>query len=396
MKKFFRIAICFVITSMLVISSAVSYTASADAQLANDYDEITHLKVVGDSSNNGNCYSYALGAVDSKGKERAINPGDSIVSTYIYNKMLYHYINVRDVAKYVTQDLDHLNIKYTVLTGEDNNPNHQTEKDEFLIALRVTSRTAYCDGATFVKHCGYDYHFMRRFVDKNGKYYWRYRAGYKGKEIEIDLGNNSENIEYNPGNVKWSSPTGEVYTSEIVYIVIKRNPNSPIKIKDSDFNKTIDTKSIYFNSINGYKKKIKIGQNAYYALKPKFTPINASFQNMSWDRSNQCIAEPTGSCIRAKKSGTCKSTGHILYNYGKYDPSITITIEVGDYYAGDVNGDEKLNMKDVTLLQKYLGNYNTTINKDAADVNNDGYITISDVLLMQQYIANIIKCFPVE
>lgn len=53
-------------------------------------------------------------------------------------------------------------------------------------------------------------------------------------------------------------------------------------------------------------------------------------------------------------------------------------------YAGDVNSDSLLNMKDIVLLQQSLNGWDVSINEYASDVNNDGTINMKDIVLIQQ------------
>ncbi|MBR2724558.1 MAG: dockerin type I repeat-containing protein, partial [Ruminococcus sp.] len=68
------------------------------------------------------------------------------------------------------------------------------------------------------------------------------------------------------------------------------------------------------------------------------------------------------------------------------------------YVVGDVNVDEKVSIKDVTLIQKFLADiesmtYNGYYN---ADVDNDGKLTITDATCIQKKLAGIIDRFPLE
>ncbi len=68
--------------------------------------------------------------------------------------------------------------------------------------------------------------------------------------------------------------------------------------------------------------------------------------------------------------------------------STELVVMAIDYIPGDVNGDNVVTGKDVTLIRRYIaGGYNVTINEAAADVNDDGYITGKDVTLIRRYIA---------
>ncbi len=60
----------------------------------------------------------------------------------------------------------------------------------------------------------------------------------------------------------------------------------------------------------------------------------------------------------------------------------------GDVYYGDVNGDNKIDSKDVTLLRRHIaGGWNVVIDEGKADVNMDGKVDSKDVTLLRRYIA---------
>lgn len=54
---------------------------------------------------------------------------------------------------------------------------------------------------------------------------------------------------------------------------------------------------------------------------------------------------------------------------------------------GDANGDEKVNIGDVSLILKYIAGWEVTINADTSDVTGDDKVNISDVSLILKYIA---------
>ena len=61
------------------------------------------------------------------------------------------------------------------------------------------------------------------------------------------------------------------------------------------------------------------------------------------------------------------------------DETCTVTLPATGL-TGDVNGDGKVNISDVTDVIDYLlGNWDSTFNVDNADVDGDGRVTISDV-----------------
>ncbi|MCR5636552.1 MAG: hypothetical protein K6F76_05185 [Clostridiales bacterium] len=68
------------------------------------------------------------------------------------------------------------------------------------------------------------------------------------------------------------------------------------------------------------------------------------------------------------------------------------------YVYGDVNRDTKVNMEDVTKIQKVLAKLDslTKLAEKCADVTGDNKVTMEDVTTIQRYIAKLINVFPVE
>ena len=59
---------------------------------------------------------------------------------------------------------------------------------------------------------------------------------------------------------------------------------------------------------------------------------------------------------------------------------------VPDYTPGDVNGDDKINNKDLGVLKQYLADWAVELNLNACDVNGDGKVNNKDMGLLQQYL----------
>ena len=62
-------------------------------------------------------------------------------------------------------------------------------------------------------------------------------------------------------------------------------------------------------------------------------------------------------------------------------------IEVIDHIAGDINGDGKVNNKDVTRFFQYLSDWNVDVNRAALDVNGDGKVNNKDLTRLFQYLS---------
>ncbi len=59
-----------------------------------------------------------------------------------------------------------------------------------------------------------------------------------------------------------------------------------------------------------------------------------------------------------------------------------------NWLAGDADQDDRVDLRDVAALQRYLaGGWNTQIEPDHADVNADGKLNLIDVMLLRRYLA---------
>ncbi|MBO4693730.1 MAG: hypothetical protein J5659_05010 [Clostridia bacterium] len=62
-------------------------------------------------------------------------------------------------------------------------------------------------------------------------------------------------------------------------------------------------------------------------------------------------------------------------------------IEYQPHIPGDINGDGKVNNKDLTRLFQYLSGWNVTVNGEALDVNGDGNENNQDIARLFQYLS---------
>ena len=62
--------------------------------------------------------------------------------------------------------------------------------------------------------------------------------------------------------------------------------------------------------------------------------------------------------------------------------------DVAIYLKGDVNNDGTINVKDATLLRRYVAEWDgVTVDIDTADVNADGIINVKDATILRRYVA---------
>lgn len=76
-----------------------------------------------------------------------------------------------------------------------------------------------------------------------------------------------------------------------------------------------------------------------------------------------------------------------------YNTIITVNGSEAPVLMGDVDSNGVVNINDATTLQRYLAEFNPTINLAVADVNFDGVINVCDVTEIQRFCADIIHEF---
>ncbi|ODM25546.1 glycosyl hydrolase family 28-related protein [Acetivibrio mesophilus] len=85
--------------------------------------------------------------------------------------------------------------------------------------------------------------------------------------------------------------------------------------------------------------------------------------------------------------------------YGNTIPTVSPTPDNPIRY-GDINGDNKVNSTDLTLLKRYLmktiSDFPHPDGRISAEVSGDGKLNSTDLTLMKRYVLKIIDKFPVE
>ena len=80
-----------------------------------------------------------------------------------------------------------------------------------------------------------------------------------------------------------------------------------------------------------------------------------------------------------KKSGSCTVAGAVTFE---------VKSASGDRVPGDVNDDGEVDMIDSVMLDRYLADWDVTINMANADVNGDGEVDMIDSVMLDRYLAD--------
>lgn len=106
-----------------------------------------------------------------------------------------------------------------------------------------------------------------------------------------------------------------------------------------------------------------------------------------------------GTFIHSKKLGAYaanKGTAVITVNAGGEDKDIKVIVDNLNFYTGDVNGDDNVDIIDATVLQRtLLGLYLNKYKEYLSDANGDGDVNIIDVTAIQRYLVDVKGPWPI-
>ncbi|MDP4120096.1 MAG: DUF1906 domain-containing protein [Bacillota bacterium] len=140
---------------------------------------------------------------------------------------------------------------------------------------------------------------------------------------------------------------------------------------------------------------IGVDQTATFTV--TVNPSTAGNKNVKWQLTGT-LANGDIAVIDSSDNNTCVVRGKnagiatlkVTTDEGGY--SAEVTINVGQVLLGDTNLDGSVNLKDATLIQKYLAKMTslTPGALSASDANEDGIVALKDVTLIQKYLAKLL------
>lgn len=129
---------------------------------------------------------------------------------------------------------------------------------------------------------------------------------------------------------------------------------------------------------------------------PYLNPIRLSWDGLTDDTTNGVLVTLTFSIPDGTEVGeypvTITYDSDDIYNEDFNDVPIKVIdgkISIINVTYGDINGDGKINGKDITLLRRHItGGFDlSSFDQEAADVNHDGKINGKDITLIRRYIT---------
>ena len=147
--------------------------------------------------------------------------------------------------------------------------------------------------------------------------------------------------------------------------------NANIALGDSD-------KLIYLYDISLVKNGVPIQSNSTATVK-----IPTSYKNAK-------IYEIKDDGTKTNMNALYKD-GYLIFSSNQLS-SYALAISKSNFLIGDINQDGNVDIKDATLIQKYLANI-VDFNDEqlaVADTNGDGSVSIADATQIQRYLAQLI------
>ncbi len=115
--------------------------------------------------------------------------------------------------------------------------------------------------------------------------------------------------------------------------------------------------------------------------------LDAEYNELAWDDdggegSNFSI----GWWLEAGETYYLRAKYLSEYDYGSFVVRVDCIEAEPDYTPGDANGDGKVNVHDLGLLERHLNGWNTEIVATVCDVNGDGKVNVRDLALLERYL----------
>jgi len=105
-----------------------------------------------------------------------------------------------------------------------------------------------------------------------------------------------------------------------------------------------------------------------------------------WNTSDPSVATVSDGKITAVGAGECQITAKTAD--GKHSAVCTVTVTGTSRLPGDVNSDGAVDLKDVTVVRRYVAEWEgVTLTEANADVDGDNAVNLKDVTILRRYVA---------
>jgi len=227
-------------------------------------------------------------------------------------------------------------------------------------------------------HGAFEHKLKKRIHDAYKKHKEKYklaniRAFLRGSEEE-------ETFEY-PIELEYVDSNGEAMAYKVTIDGHTLNTVVSLNFVEKEKDTTIKVEKITLNKEN---LNLEVGKS--FKLVATVSPDNATNKKVKWSSSNEKVVKVVDGNVTAVGVGTATIT--VVSEDGNAKVSLKVSV-IKAGIAGDIDGDGKVNIKDLVLLRKHLAEISILKGdkKDAADFNKDGKVNVKDLVNMRTYLS---------
>ena len=185
------------------------------------------------------------------------------------------------------------------------------------------------------------------------------------------------------------SVSGSAGSEVKVKLLLEENPGIASIGLTLSYDASVATlKSVEFNPEMGGSTQLSPTLNSPAKLvwinsAENFTAPNATFATLTFQISETAADNSTANLVIDHDPEDIFNIGDINVKLNVINGSITVF----PCKPGDVNGDDRVNNKDASLLMKYLAGWDVSVNEPALDTNGDGKVNNKDASNLMKYLA---------
>lgn len=188
--------------------------------------------------------------------------------------------------------------------------------------------------------------------------------------------------------LRTESVSGSAGSEVKVKLVLERNPGIASIGLTLTYDSILTLKSVEFNPEMGGSTQLPPTLNSPVKLiwinsTENFTAENATFATLTFQISESAPDNAVANLTISHDPEDIFNTVPENITMNVINGSVTVF----PCKPGDINGDDKVNNKDVLFLMQHLAGWNVSVNEPALDTNGDGKVNNKDALNLMQYLA---------
>lgn len=228
----------------------------------------------------------------------------------------------------------------------------------------------------------FEHKLKRRIHDAYKKHKDKHRIA----NVRAFLKGETEETEFEyPIELEYVDSNGEAMSYKVTIDGHTLNTVVSLNFVEKEEDPVEDT-TIKVEKITLNKENLNLEVGKSFKLVATVSPDNATNKKVKWSSSNEKVVKIVDGNVTAVGVGTATIT--VVSEDGNAKVSLNVSV-IKAGIAGDIDGDGKVNIKDLVLLRKHLAEISILkgTKKDAADFNKDGKVNVKDLVNMRTYLS---------